>query len=234
MQSIMIFGRALLDAAFFAVLAFGPSAFAGPIFLDSSGREWLDVNDIRFTSWNKLASVCNSTDGTCIGSIDTWRGTGWISEDITGYTWASQEDVRGLFYEISGLPQGTLDSGAASVANQYGVTALNVFPPTFESSNGYFRILDGLTRSTIGTSEEDLAAIRGVISYYPNADAHFSVADRAGSLDSSTIEIGTYLFRPVPEPGSIGLVGTGLVLAVLWFRRRRTTEAVRCGDPSEA
>lgn len=230
MQAIDRVGKRLLRTALFAMAIFGPHAFAGPIYLDRTDRQWLDVNDIRDVSWNQLASVCSSTTGACIGSIQTWRGSGFITEDITGYTWASQDDVRDLFYEIAGLPDGTLDSGSAKVAGHYGVTALNVFPPTFES--GTFRILDGLTRSTVATQDGNIAAVRGAISYWcgnenctkPPSDATFSVGP-AGPLDFRYVERGTYLFRPVPEPDSIVLVVAGLGLATVWLRRRRTPQS---------
>lgn len=228
MQAISMLRRGLLRTVFFSIATFGSSSFAGPIYLDRSDREWLDVNDIRQVSWNQLASVCNSTTGACVGSIETWRGTGFITEDLTGYIWASQNDVRDLFYEIGGLPEGTLDSGSASVATNYGLTALSVFPPTFGNSGG-FTILDGLTRSTATKSDGSLATVQGQIATNclngdctsPYSNARFSVSP-GGPLNWDYIERGTFLFRPVPEPDSIVLVVAGLGVAAIWFRRRRT------------
>lgn len=226
MQAINILICGLFRAVFCAIVTFGSTAFAGPIYLDQSDREWLDVNDIRQVSWNQLASVCNSTTGACVGSIETWRGTGFITEDVTGYIWASQNDVRDLFYEIGGLPEGTLDSGSATMPTHYGLKALSVFPSTFGNSGG-FTILDGLTRSTATKSDGSLATVQGQIAIHclngdctsPYSDARFSVGP-AGPLDGDYIERGTFLFRPVPEPGSIVLVVVGLGVAALWFRRR--------------
>jgi len=228
MQVINILIRGLFRTVFCAIATFGSAAFAGPIYLDHSDRLWLDANDIRQVSWNQLASVCNSTTGACVGSIETWRGTGFITEDLTGYIWASQNDVRDLFYEISGLPAGTLDSGSATVPTHYGVTALGVFPPTFGNGGG-FSILDGLTRSTVTNADGSIATVQGQIATHclngdctsPYSSARFSV-NPGGPLNWNYIERGSFLFRPVPEPESIVLVVAGLGVAAIWFRRRRT------------
>ena len=45
------------------------TAESTPIYIDSVGREWLDVNDSRNRSWNDTAAKCNSRTGLCSGTL---------------------------------------------------------------------------------------------------------------------------------------------------------------------
>ena len=83
----------------------GGVALAGPIYIDSSGREWLDVNATRYRSWDDTAAVCSATTGDFAGVLASNGSSSDI--DLTGYTWASRDDVRDLFYEVAGLPAGS-------------------------------------------------------------------------------------------------------------------------------
>ena len=52
-------------------------------------REWRQVADTKGISWNEVATVCDDSTGECSGIVG--------SVDLTGWTWASVEDVNGLF-----------------------------------------------------------------------------------------------------------------------------------------
>jgi hypothetical protein len=51
--------------------------------------EWLQPVDFVSYSWNDISTVCNATTGSCSGSLG--------GNDLTGWTWASVDDVNGLF-----------------------------------------------------------------------------------------------------------------------------------------
>ena len=62
-------------------------------------KEWRQVTETVNFSWNDFSSVCNTSDGSCSGSLT--NGTlGTVSFD--GWTWASWTDVAGLFQVLPG------------------------------------------------------------------------------------------------------------------------------------
>ena len=204
------------------------AAVATPIYVDSAGREWLDVNDTRYRSWNDTAAVCDALTGACSGTLATHDQSS-SDIDLTGYHWAARDEVRDLFYEIGGLPTGSLDSYGATfgTGSGYGAHAFDIFEPTiqFGSGPGVLNILNGLTRDRFFDSDLMLwGAYSGIIGNPPSGSDSFSLN---GGLPTSIREIsmGAYLYRDVavPEPGTLGLFGGALVA---WFalrgRRRRS------------
>ena len=60
------------------------------------GREWLQPADFTYLSWNDINAVC--PEGACAGTLN--------DHDMTGWTWASVDDVNALFnaYREAGRP----------------------------------------------------------------------------------------------------------------------------------
>jgi hypothetical protein len=211
------------------------AAFAGPIYLDSSGREWLDVNDTRFRSWNDAAAVCNAVTGDCSGVLAT--STVASSDiDITGYRWATRNEVRDLFYEAAGLPPGSLDSFTASfpIAAGYGTTAFGVFEPTiqFDWGPAFENVLNGVTRDTYVGADSLVHGYSGIIHNPPFASDTFTITGGLAT-DIREISMGVFLYRtapapvPVPEPDTLVLFAAALV-SLLFVRRRQR------GAPADA
>jgi hypothetical protein len=67
------------------------------IEVDGEERLWLQPNDFANYSYNQVSEVC--PNGTCSGSLPG------SSIDLTGYTWASIDDVRLLYnaYQDAGV-----------------------------------------------------------------------------------------------------------------------------------
>jgi hypothetical protein len=63
-------------------------------YVAADGKEWRQVTDTVNISWNSVSAVCSTTTGVCSGSVG--------AVDFTGWTWASQVDVLGLFTEFTG------------------------------------------------------------------------------------------------------------------------------------
>jgi hypothetical protein len=76
-----------------ALAALTSAAHALPVIIN--GKEWLQLNEFPgAVSWNDIGGTCDAITGTCTGSLS--------GMDVTGYTWASLDEVYGLFNEIVG------------------------------------------------------------------------------------------------------------------------------------
>jgi hypothetical protein len=63
----------------------------------STHRAWRQLTDTVSLTWNQVATVCSSGTGFCNGIV--------AGIDFTGWTWASTDDVLGLFAGL-GVPAG--------------------------------------------------------------------------------------------------------------------------------
>lgn len=207
-----------------ALMTVSGVASAVPVYMDSMGREWLDVNDSRNRSWIDVVAVCGSATGVCSGVLATT--TPFSTDlDLGGYMWATRDEVRDLFYEVGGLPPGALDGyvGNYPRENGFGVGAFGLFEPTIElpTGPGVLQILNGLTRDLLLDSDGQLRAYTGLITHdtMSPADDTFNLAG-SFPINSREISMGVYLYRPVPEPDTLVLFVLGLAGLVLIRRRR--------------
>jgi len=222
----------LRKAGWFAILgALSAQALATPIYIDTGGREWLDVNYTRYRSWNDAAALCDTSSGGCSGVLAT-HTVASNDIDITGYTWASRDDVRALFYEVAGLPAGALDgySAAFPIGAGYGANAFGIFDPTiqFPVGPGIQNIYNGVTRDTYVGADLLVHGISGIVDAPPFGSDHFTL-DGGLPVDTREISMGVFLYKPlaVPEPGTLALFACGLL--GLWVTRYRATSR-SCGS----
>lgn len=195
-------------------------AQAIPIHVDGAGREWLDLNFTRYRSWNDTAAVCDAFSGSCSGILSTHVAAS-DDIDISGYQWATRDEVRELFYEVAGLPPGALDgySAAFPVGAGFGSAAFGVFEPTiqFPAGPGLQNIYNGLTRDTYAGADALLHGISGIIESAPLGSDSFTLTGGLG-VDTREISMGVFLYKAVPEPGTLLLFAIGLLgLAVPRF-----------------
>jgi hypothetical protein len=197
----------------------GNVANAMPVYQDASGREWLDLNDSRYRSWNDAAQVCDTISGDCAGilaSTDPFAG----AVDLTGYRWASRYEVRDLFYEVAGLPTTSLDDFSATFSSAYGYGA-NVFGPfdptiQFPAGPGVINILNGITRDLYG----------GLVFNSTVGDDTFTLNGQP-PVNMREISMGVYLYKAVPEPGTFALFAAGLLGLLVAGKRGRGLMAAR-------
>ena len=65
-------------------------------YTDAVGNRWANVYAIDRLSWNEIAAVCPRDGYTaCTGVLD--------GSDVSGWIWATQEQVRALFKDVTGL-----------------------------------------------------------------------------------------------------------------------------------
>ncbi len=86
-----IFSRLLV------VLAVGWTGSASSALLPpvtAGGLEWLQPLNFTGYTWSAINTVCNATTGSCNGSLG--------GNDLTGWTWASVDDINGLFNDYIG------------------------------------------------------------------------------------------------------------------------------------
>lgn len=210
-----------------ALVFWSLAASAGPIYSDSSGREWLDLNDTRNRSWLDTAAVCNPLTGGCSGVLATT--TPFSTDiDLTGYRWATRNEVRQLWYEIAGLPASALDSYSASFpsASGFGENVFDLFEPTI--SFGFDNVLNGLTRELFFDPALGLRARTGVIYDSGFGPDTFSLND-GFAVAGREISMGVYLYREVPEPEMLALFGIGLagLMVAMGMQRRNFTRKAR-------
>jgi hypothetical protein len=93
------------DQTFYIMPIFEP----GPDTVAVDGKEWAQVDQFTNLSWNDINSVCPA--GLCSGILNGY--------DMTGWTWASVDDVSVLFNhylgrdELGPAPDASSDCGGA-------------------------------------------------------------------------------------------------------------------------
>lgn len=192
-------GLFLMLAAMSANATFIPS----PIHVDSQGREWLDPEITAWRSWSDFTETCDSLTGYCSGVLAPYRESGWgsLTPDLSGYMWASTDDVRFMFGELGG---GVLD----------------VYTPMLEDT--FFAAFGGWTRDTNGTT--------GGVAYFTETiidgvQTQYGAGYTFGSSnDYHEPSWGGWFYKPpvgVPTPGVLELGATSLLLMLVFTRRRR-------------
>lgn len=166
------------------------SASAQIAYTDSQGRQWRQLNTIVARTWNQVHAVCPSDGVTpCSGSFGT--------QDVTGFVWASREDVIELFSEW--VPA-VAKTGAAG-GEQYTLQGLQFFevfiPTSFNcTSFGCYYGLSGWTSSLVAGSTTTAYAPGVGAAYNPNYGAfNGNTTAPVGEIYATR---GIWLYIPAP------------------------------------
>ncbi len=118
-------------------------------------REWRQVADTKGISWVDVWTVCDDSTGECFGIAG--------SVDLTGWTWASVDDVNGLFSNY--LTQESLGPGPDRIEmdkSAWAPALLSDFLPTRTTSDFVLAVwVRGYTRTT--SKSDSTQALEGAV-----------------------------------------------------------------------
>jgi hypothetical protein len=201
------------------VLAFGWTGSASAALMPPvtvNGSQWLQPVDFDGYSWNDINTVCDATSGSCNGSVG--------GNDLTGWTWASVEDVNALFNHYIGSlalgpgPDMTDASGASWLPAMIsdGFLPEVFFPP-------YGAFIAALVRTTDDTG----APYVGNIGFARDQTGNYSqsaITNQTQDRSALNPDMGSWFFQD-PNASSVPITNTmalmGLALCALGFTGRQ-------------
>lgn len=168
-------------------------AGGGIAYTDSQGRQWRQVDLTLARSWFQVAAVC-PTDGVtpCAGSLGP--------VDVTGWVWATREDVIELFAEWVPAVQ---PSGEASGV-QYTMQGLGFFEAFDESA--FSCTVVGCTFGLAGWCSSTVETTGGTHGITANVGASYNpnYGSFSANLSAPRGEInayrGVWMYLPGPTP----------------------------------
>jgi hypothetical protein len=187
-----------LAAAVALTLAVGGGASAG--YIDGQGREWLQVKSFTGKTWQQIDAICPNDGFTpCVGTLS--------GVNITGFVWATQEQVLSLFAEsVPNIVEAGFVGGPGYVVA--GLEFFGPFQPTFEfyTTFGGYNYLSGWT----ATSSNGFAIAPEVSAEYPVFYGGFNTLAEVAVTSSSQFR-GAWFFKPAPVVCDADLDGSNTV-----------------------
>ncbi len=169
----------------------GAGVASAQSYNDGHGREWRQLPTTTGLSWNQVATVC-ATDGAtpCAGSVG--------GRDLSGWTWATQDQVRQLMgYFEPAIVASPCIGGPAYFLSAMGMVGGGTIASTFSffTTVGGYYFAGGWTATQAGAGEAYLGTASASYNMGP-FDGSFCVTGAAptGSVPTNH---GVWLWRPV-------------------------------------
>lgn len=207
-----------------AVIALGwvGSSSAGPI-VNVDGKDWLQPADFLRLAWNDVSTVCDAITGACTGVLG--------STDVTGYTWASVDDVNALFnYFLPDDPMGPgpMPEQPFPDGSFYPLLLNAGFISTSLAEPPERLFVAGVTRSVVpdATDSAYLAIAGNYAGNYTEASYDFATTNDANRKFFRLRDAGGWFYRDpstvtVPVSTTLPLLGIGLAALGLSRRQRK-------------
>jgi len=227
----MMLPRHVLGVLAFAFLGNVANAAAAPISVTYTdpvtGWEWAEVAELKnLFSWDDVNTVC-AEDGVtaCAGTLEDKEFDGWI--------WATSDQVGDLFVNATeGLSAAMLDNGHAEVFDSpWAPQFLELFTPTFSFPDHSDWVVGWSADTEPNVATRALTPfMRDVFVSCPPCtifDADSATIDAVADKDSPLLG-GVWLHRPAetavvtPEPASLLLMGSGLLIGIRRYRKNRS------------
>ncbi len=206
-------------------LGAGPTTAAMLPPVAVNGLEWLQPVDFIGYTWGAINTVCDATTGSCNGALG--------DNDLTGWTWASVDDINGLFnYYIGSLALGPGPDFTSAPFTDWlsGMTTDGFLLTHIESE---VRYIDGRLRDSFDTGN----AYTGEMFWSAFGPEIFgSIADSSdytpkNSLICDCADTGAWFVRDpnataVPITNTLALLGLGLFALGCTGRKRTPATAV--------
>lgn len=210
-RDLMLHATPRCGAAILAALGISSSLALGAqvAYVDAQGRSWRQVTETIGQSWEAVAERC-PVDGVtpCSGTLG--------SQDLTGWVWATDQQVAELFEEfMPGIAAAGSLSGNACVLP--GLSFLGTFTPTYAGYTTFgasFYISGWSSTRPRGAAAGFVPEIAA--GYQPNHGS-FNLLAQAGITTANAYR-GAWLFHPpacAADLDASGDVGAGDLAAVL-------------------
>jgi hypothetical protein len=169
-----------------------PVAHGQVAYTDSQGRQWREITPTVARSWNQVAAVC-PTDGVtpCNGALGSTSVTGWV--------WATREDVIELLSEWVPAIAKTGEAGGAQYTPQ-GLGFFEVFNETSFSCTvvGCSFGVSGWTSTLVPGSTTSAYTASVGAGYNPNYG--WFTANFAAPVTEIYSTRGVWMYLPAPAP----------------------------------
>lgn len=214
-----------IDKVIYLILAISTltvSHSASAVIID--GRDWRQPLETSNFSYNHAAAVCNVTTGVCNGAA---VNPGQPSVDLTGWIWASENEVADLFRSLLGEPGAVFHPQNGYVGRngpQWVLDAIDIdgsgpdsglFDATTLSAS--LEGVLGITRTVMLNSQQENAASRAIFRHeIANSQGRAIIANPTG-FDAARQHTGLWLYKAVPAPSTLLL----LLVSLLAITSRR-------------
>ncbi len=169
---------------------FSTAALAQPVIKD--GKEWLQPKDFVNLTWYDVAQVCDPVTGLCDGTLG--------STDVTGYTWASVDEVSGLFNAYGVAPPLTGLGEVNHADSSWAPAFLDDFDHTYISSRHEYVWGWARTADTRGASYTPACA-----NWFESTVFDTAITDNSepNGFEADTLGVFLYTLRPNTSPATV-------------------------------